>query len=595
MSNSPTYRRWIRRLVLFGVLFGACHAAWPVSGIAETGGVETKRGIEIQPKIAEGLPISLVYVHLEESTGDPAGDESLKKRVADAFALKEGTPFRPLVVEMGLKRVRQLDSVRSAEYKIYKAVPGGQVVVVLFVSPVLEAEEISKKAKGLLISRDLRDFPTIFEDERSKFVFTLNGGAGVFSDTDPWFGGFGQLFNKNSPIADDPAGSGASAWMEGYLEPGLGGIFQLGDHPFYPYGAVSYLISGTKGQDIYNSGAWGHGALEDLYAGMIWELPGEKSFFDFSVGKQIYQLRDGFLLSKIPVSTSVGERAGLYLGPRLASENTVLGRARAFGFGVDAFLVEPSEPEEIETDTRLLGVDLRYEFRGLGAAFTYFHIPSSDSSYRAPDGRRLPRQGLRTFNPSLSVTDVPGLDGLWVKGEYAYQDHEDFDMSAQAGYVWIGYQAQKFAWRPALSYRWSIFTGDNPETPQFERFDPLFSGGLGNFLPGIVFSKAYKNANLVTNRGTLSIKPSDTLELTLDYFHHRADERNNLGGIGPLQTLESRDIGQEVTLTGFHYMGKHFFLQGIASAGIPGEAIKQAVGGDADNWYTLQAALYMFF
>jgi len=83
--------------------------------------------------------------------------------------------------------------------------------------------------------------------------------------------------------------------------------------------------------------------------------------------------------------------------------------------------------------------------------------------------------------------------------------------------------------------------------------------------------------------------------LILDYFHHRADDLNNLGGIGPLQTLESKDIGQEVTLTAFHYIGKHFFFQGIASVGIPGEAIEQAVGGSAENWYTLQAALYMFF
>jgi hypothetical protein len=118
---------------------------------------------------------------------------------------------------------------------------------------------------------------------------------------------------------------------------------------------------------------------------------------------------------------------------------------------------------------------------------------------------------------------------------------------------------------------------------------------LGQFLPGIVFSKVYKNANLITNRATLSVKPDDTLELTLDYFHHRADDLNNLGGIGPLQILKSKDIGQEVTLTSFYYVGKHFFLQGIASVGFPGEAIDLALGGGAENWYTLQAALYMFF
>jgi hypothetical protein len=300
-------------------------------------------------------------------------------------------------------------------------------------------------------------------------------------------------------------------------------------------------------------------------------------------------------LSKIPVSTSVGERAALYLGPRLTSENTALVRARAFGVGLDAFLIEPSEPDDIATNTQLSGINLQYQFSDIDAAFTYFYVSESDSVYRTPDGLQLPRKGLRTFNPSLSMRRLFGLDGSWIKAEYAYQNHEDFDMAAQAGYVWVGYQAEKVPWQPALSYRWSKFTGDNPDTQTYERFDPLFSGGLGNFLPGIVFSKVYKNANLISNRVTFSVKPFETLELILDYYHHRAEDLNNLGGIGPLQTLESKDIGQEVTLTAFHYIGKNLFFQGIASVGIPGEAIDKAVGGNAENWYTFQAALYVFF
>lgn len=589
---APSFRhRW---LLLSALLF-ALSPPGPGSANAETGAGEAKRGVEIQAELAEGLPIGLVYIHLKKSTGDPAKDEGLKKQVVTAFAIAEGTTFRRVVVEFGLKRIRQLDTVQSADCKLYQTVPSGQVVVAILVSPLEEAAIVPKKAKGMLTTGNIRDFPTIFENDRSKFAFILNGGSGIFSDTDPWFGGYGKAFNGGNPTAEDPLGPGTSTWVEGYIEPGLGGIFQLSDTPLYPYGAVSYLMSGSGGHDIYNSGNWGYGDFEKLYAGVIWNLPGKDSLVDVSFGKQVYQLRDGFLLSKIPVSTSVGDRAALYLGPRLTSEYTALFRAKAFGFGMDAFLIEPSEPDEIATNTRLAGVNLQYQFSNTNAAFTYFYVPESESIYRTPDGRRLPREGLRTFNPSLSVTKLFGLDGSWIKAEYAYQNHEEFDMSAQAAYVWVGYQAEKYSWRPAFSYRWSIFTGDKPGTQTFERFDPLFSGGLGNFLPGIVFSKVYKNANLVTNRATFSIKPIDTLELTFDYFHHRADELNNLGGIGPLQTLKSKDIGQELTLTAFHYIGKHLFFQGIASVGIPGEAIEQALGGSAKNWYTFQTALYFFF
>ena len=588
-------RSFLPPWLFLSTLFLAWSLAAPVFGFAQAGTSEANKGVEIQPEIAEGLPISLVYIHLVKSTGDPGKDEDLKKQVASAFSLGKGGTFRRIVVEFGLKRVRQLASVQSTELKLYQTVPSGQVVVAILVSPLEETAIAPKKAKGILATGDIHNFPTLFENEHSKFVFILNGGAGIFSDTDPWFGGYGEAFNGKNPIAEDPLGSGTSTWVEGYIEPGLGGIFQLSDYPLYPYGAVSYLMSGSAGHDIYNSETRSYGDFEKLYAGMIWDFPGKNSLVDVSIGRQVYQLRDGFLLSRIPQSTSVGERAALYLGPRLTSENTVLVRAKAFGFGLDAFLIEPSEIDEIATNTQLAGINLQSRFSNTDAAFTYFYVPESKSIYRAPDGGALPREGLRTFNPSLSMTRLFGLDGSWIKAEYAYQNNENFDMSAQAGYVWLGYQAENYSWRPALSYRWSIFTGDNPDTQSFERFDPLFSGGLGDFLPGIIFSKVYKNSNLITNRVTFSIKPADTLELILDYFHHRADELNNLGGIGPLQTLKSKDIGQEVTLTAFYYIGKHLFFQGIASVGIPGDAIDQALGGHAENWYTVQAALYMFF
>lgn len=573
----------------------ACALAAPVVGSAQDLDRNVARGVEIQAEIAEGLPIGLVYVHLRQSTADPAKDEELKSQVADAFAARRGGIFRQVVAGLGLKRVRRLASIESAELRLYNTAPSGRVAVALLVSPRREAPVAPEEAAITPEAAAARQFPTIYEDDRSRFVYILNGGSGVFSDTDAWFGGYGDAFNGGNPTAEDPLGAGTSTWVEGYIEPGLGGISQVANYPLYLYGAVSWLMSGSAGHDIYNSGNWGHGDFEKLYAGMIWNLPGEDTVVDASVGKQVYQLRDGFLLSKIPVSTSIGERAALYLGPRLASENTVLVRAKASSLGLDAFLIEPSEIDEIATDTTLAGINLQYQFTDAEAAFTYFYVTDSKSSYRVQDGPSLPREGLRTFNPSVSLKKLFGLEGAWLKAEYAYQDHEDFDMSAEAGYLWLGYQMEKSKWRPALSYRWSTFSGDDPDTPTYERFDPLFSGGLGNFLPGIVFSKVYKNANLITNRATLSVKPSDQLELILDYFHHRADSLNNVGGIGPLQTLESRDIGQEVTLTAYHYIGKNLFLQGIASAGMPGEAIERALGTETADWYTVQVALYVFF
>jgi hypothetical protein len=540
--------------------------------------------------VAEGLPIALVYVHLEVSTGSVEGDETLKKQIVRTFDVSIGDTFRELIIGMRLSKVKALPTLQSVAYGVYQAVPSGQVVVVIFATPRVDTEG-ARKRSGMLVTRKGSDFPLLYEDERSKLTLILNGGAGVYSDTNPWFGGHGAAFNARNPLATKPAGNGTLAWGEGYLEPGIGGITRLGDLPLYPYGAVTYILSGTLGDDIYNSGPWGHGELERLYGGFVFDLPGERNGLDLSYGKQIYQIRDGFLLSKIPVSTNAGDRAALYLGPRLASKSTALGRLRLGDLGLDAFMIEPSEIESVETNSRLVGANLRYEVvKGIETAFSFFYLADSDTTFPAP------RQGTRTFNPSLSLSEIAGITGLWFKGEYAWQNNENHTMSAHAGFAWLGYQAAQLPWKPGISYRYALFSGEDPNTTAVERFDPLFSGGLGNFLPGIVFSKVYKNSNLRIQRVNINVFPTSTLEMDLDYFHLMADSYDNRGGIGPLNTtLPSKTIGDELTLTSSWYFGAHFFLQGIASVGIPGNAIRETLGGNVKPWYTLQASLYMFF
>lgn len=575
------------QLIGFLLLLQFCVAA-SVCGVTTEEQVNgEEKGIRIQPMIAEGLPIALVYVHLEESTGTPEGDAALKKEIAATLTTQAGDTFRELAVDMEIKKMRALSTLSSASYGAYRSVSSGQVVLVIFALP--KQREDKEGSMGMIATGRLGDFPLLYEDHRTKLTLILNGGVGVYSDHDPWFGGFGSEFNGRNPLAKDPVNSKGITWGEGYWEPGIGGIAQIADSPLYLYGAVTYLFSGTLGDDIYNSDSWGHGDFERLYAGALYDLPGHGNVIDVSLGKQIYQIRDGFLLSKIPVSTSAGERGALYLGPRLASKNTALGRLRIGGAGIDAFMIEPSEVDILETDTRLLGVNLQYRWARVETAFTFYYMDECDTTFP------FPREGLRTYNPSVGLTDIGGVDGLWLKAEYAYQDNDNYDMAAHAGYGWLGYQSSS-PWRPGISYRYSVFTGDDPDTDTVERFDPLFSGGLGNFLPGLVFSKAYKNSNLKTHRVRVNVYPTETFELSLDYFHHMADRSNNRGGIGPLNTtLPSKEIGEEITFTSNWYIGRHFFLQGLASVAIPGNALQEILPGDVRPWYTVQVALYMFY
>jgi hypothetical protein len=111
----------------------------------------------------------------------------------------------------------------------------------------------------------------------------------------------------------------------------------------------------------------------------------------------------------------------------------------------------------------------------------------------------------------------------------------------------------------------------------------------------MLLSSELLNANMQTHRVTVTAKPSDAVGLPLEYSLHRANELNNRGAIGPLQVLQSKDLAQELDLFFNAYIGKNYYLQCVLAVAVPGSAIKQAVGGSADNWYAAQASLYWFF
>jgi hypothetical protein len=198
---------------------------------------------------------------------------------------------------------------------------------------------------------------------------------------------------------------------------------------------------------------------------------------------------------------------------------------------------------------------------------------------------------LWVLNPHLYIPDV---NGWWFRSEYAYEDHEDFDMSAHAAYGVLGHVFRQIPWKPNVSYRYAWFSGDDPDTAEYERFDPLLSGGLSEWVQGITMKKVSSNSNVISHRLRLTLNPRPAMEVSLDYFLLRADELNNLGGAPPLQTLSSKELGQEVTLTTKWQINRNLFLLGVLSQAFPGEAI-EGLTGDQENWLTGQASIFFNF
>ena len=185
--------------------------------------------------------------------------------------------------------------------------------------------------------------------------------------------------------------------------------------------------------------------------------------------------------------------------------------------------------------------------------------------------------------------------GLWIETELAHQRHDAFAMSAWAGYGTVGFLAADLPLSPSLSYRVSAFSGDDPETDTYERIDALYSGGLSEWLQGISLGKVLRPENRTSHRVRLNVAPDPRLDLTLDWFLHRADELNNIGANPALAQLSSRDLGQEVQLAARWAISEQLYVLGIAATAFPGDAIDAATGGDAEPWTTLQAQISWTF
>ena len=99
--------------------------------------------------------------------------------------------------------------------------------------------------------------------------------------------------------------------------------------------------------------------------------------------------------------------------------------------------------------------------------------------------------------------------------------------------LWLGYSVQNVRWQPSFSYRFAGFSGDNPKTATYERFDPLQASGLTDWLQGISLGKVYNNSNSFSHRVNFTVMPTSNFELSLDYYYQFADTLNNLGGNPP--------------------------------------------------------------
>ena len=553
--------------------------------------------IKIDPQNSDGLPIRSVILMIHNGAKTYVADSTQMQTFYQGANIFPGSTFNQNIANMALRRIISDDRVKSANYELYSSNFGSPVIMVYNINLLAQGEMKSYDGKkGIAVSGKGADFPMIIETNKAELTFILNGGAGLFNENNAFFG-HGTEFTQGNPVATDPANMGVRFWGEAYVEPGIAGIIELGNSNIYAYGALSGLFSGRNTSDIYSHGATAFADFEKLYAGLLFTKMGKQKnkTLSLSYGRQTFQLNDGFLISKYSGSANAGDRGSVYLNSRTAFNGAGLLKFNTRRWSVQGFYLEPEglfmKPSN---NTAYLGGYAGYnDNKHFDVGVAYINRIAGAGNYYTPDGS-IPQKGLYVINPKLWITNIAGT-GLFFKSEYAYEGHSNANMGANGWYAGIGMEFKKLKTRPTLYYRYAFMQGDNPDTERYTRYDPLLTGGLGDWVQGIDMRKVVGNGNIITHRVQAKIFPSKSLELSLDYFHLRADTYSNIGSLAPLRELKSKQLGDEITLTSRWFVSRHFMLLGIASYGIPGNGIRDALAQPVKDWASVQLAMFMFF
>lgn len=547
----------------------------------------------------ETLSVDGFDINVKVGTGDKARDEAIVSEIRDRLGIRAGDRIAQVALDTIMAALRASRGVGDASARLVPTLGDpARVRVVIDLSLAADADT-AKAPTGMLAGEGVAGFPSIWRDDRKGLRFILNGGFGVFTDGNPWFGN-PDAFTLGNPLVQDPAAGAATGdritWFEHWIEGGIAGATQVGESNLGVYGALTAIAPFATGQDIFRSDTRSSIDVEKAYAGLVWSDPARQLSVNVSLGRQNYSLNDGFLISQFGSQWNAGPRPGVYMAPRTTHDFAAIGTVKAGKWTATGFYLDPNEYEPLESDTTVAGANLRYNFtESFFADASVITVPESGTRYAAPSGPVGTREGLRTYSTHVRWADRERAPGVWIEAELAQQRNSNFDMDAQAGYATVGYLARNLPWTPSISYRISGFTGDDPSTATYERFDALYSGGLSEWLQGISLGKVLRPENRLSQRIRLNVTPTPRLNLTLDYVLHRADELNNIGANPAIAQLTSRDLGEEVQLVARWAMTDNLYLLGIAAKAFPGAAIRDAAGGNADNWTTLQAQLFWTF
>lgn len=540
------------------------------------------------------LPIEAVEVRLVNPSSDAALNSRIEDLVRRTLAAFPTDRYAEERVAATLARAKRSGDIADVSHVVEFGPTGG---VVLKVAVTLSEGGVRPGPRGALTERGTQDFPVLYEADGTMVRAKVETLGMAYGNRDAWYGRPDLMLAGNPFAVGKAAGAGWSGWLEGFVHAGLYAITPLTDS-VHVYAGLSAIESGSAGQELFTDQTRSHFGVEDAFAGIVGgstSPTGDRFVYTVSAGRQRFAIGDGMLI----VNTAMNglNRAALQSNPRWASDRVLVAKAGYNNLRAEVFQVDPDEIPEIDSKTRIQGVNLEaFAMNQLNVGLTALRVPTSSAGYYTTTGS-FTREGLRVLDARLRWQPAPaGLAGPFLAGEVARQTNSRFDMQAwglsgEAGYVFAG-----SAWTPTISYRFARFSGDDASTARFERWDPLLSGGNGEtWVQGINHFKIFQNSNLITHRIQARLRPIPAVELVPQLWLFRADSTTNLGGNPALSFLPTKDLGTEVNLTAKHFVSRNVMLQGHVAATFAGSAVKDSLGSLASPWISTMLFLRIGF
>jgi hypothetical protein len=295
----------MQRTILRNLAIGV--AAFAIRGIT---------GAQVIADPWEGMRIDAVRIVLANPPDAPAEAAAFEERARGVLDLYPGTSFRNLFLDWGLGKLRSRAWVDDARADL---APGNVDGIIVTVTVMLADE--SKPGSASL------PFPYLYQGADSLIKFKLMTAGLGYANQNAWYGQPAAFVGAN-PLASKPSGAGWASWVEGAAELGIQGIGPIAPS-VYVYGSLSYMQSGSAGQELFTNEPRGYGGVEDAYVGIVfgntWD-DGSRLVCNVSAGRQPFQIADGML---IRITAGNGfDRAALQLNPRWAADNLLLAEAR---------------------------------------------------------------------------------------------------------------------------------------------------------------------------------------------------------------------------------------------------------------------------